>query len=176
MKKAVLIDTSSAILLFKSDWMIPLMKGYRVGTGPVAFREMTATGYPGATAFTQWQQQNRLVLHPRCPTGHARQRDLHRLDPGERECINLFYSGAGTFIIIDDGPGAAFCRREAIPYVNALLIPRLLGPGAAIDGAGIEAAIQKIYVRGRYAPWVLEYALTRPLEDLGFFLPEHPTD
>jgi hypothetical protein len=171
MKKTVLIDTSSAILLFKSGWMTHLLRGYRVGTGPAAFREMTVTNYPGAAAFSQWQQQNHLTVHPPCPPGLTTQRDRHRLDPGERGCIDLFYSGAGTFIIIDDGPGAAFCRRETIPYFNALLIPRLLSPVAAIDGADIEAAIQKIYARGRYAPWVLEYALTCPPEALSFFLP-----
>lgn len=171
MKKHVLIDTSSAILLFKSGWMVPLMKHYRVTTGPVAFREMTVRDYPGAQAFTRWQQENQLALHPRCPPDQRNETDLRRLDPGERECISLYYSGAGTFIIIDDGPGAAICRREAIPYVNALLIPRLLSTGAATGGSGLETAILQIYANGRYAPWVLDYALTCPPEDLAFFLP-----
>lgn len=171
MKKAVLLDTSSAILLFKSNWMVPLMKGYRVGTGPAAFREMTVTDYPGARAFTQWQQEDRLALYPRCSPDLTGGMNLQRLHPGERECIGLYTCGVGRFIIIDDGPGAAFCRREAIPYVNALLIPRLLNPDASIGDAGVEAAIRQIYARGRYAPWVLEYALTCPPEDLAFFLP-----
>ena len=171
MKKAILVDTSSAILLYKSDWMIPLMKGYRVGTGPAAFREMTVSGYPGASAFAGWQKQHQLTIHP--PSAHdaTREQALSRLGPGERECINLYRSGIGTFIVIDDGPGAGYCRKNTIPYVNALLVPRLLSPGASIDQADVTNATREIYARGRYAPWVLEYALTCPVEDLLFFLP-----
>lgn len=171
MKKTILIDTSSAILLFKSDWMAPLINNYRVGTGPAAFQEMTVTGYPGARAFALWQQKHQLTIHPPCAPGVTPETDLRRLDPGERECIRLYTSGIGAFVIIDDGPGAAYCRRKPIPYVNALLVPRLLSPGATANGAGVATAIRKIYARGRYASWVLEYALTCPAEDLSFFLP-----
>ena len=171
MKKTVLIDASSAILLYKSDWMAPLMEQYRVGTGPAAFREMTVPNHPGARSFTRWQREERLVLHPPVGSAAAAPADLNRLDPGERECLHLYFGGAGRFIIIDDGPAAAVCRREAIPYVNALLIPRLLDPTPALGGSGIDAAIQTIYTRGRYAPWVLEYALTCPPEELAFFRP-----
>jgi hypothetical protein len=176
MKKSILIDASSAILLFKSGWMAPLMENYRVGTGPAAFREMTVANYPGASAFLQWQQEERLVLHPQCPPELSVRTDRNGLDPGERECISLFLNGSGAFVVIDDGPGAAFCRREAIPYVNALLIPRLLSPASATARVDAEAAMRQIFAIGRYAPWVLEYALTCPLEDLTFFLPRPPAD
>jgi hypothetical protein len=171
MKKSILIDASSAILLFKSGWMDPLMEHYRVGTGPAAFREMTVADYPGASAFRQWQQEERLVLHAHCLPAVSVGTDRNGLDPGERECITLFLSGIGMFVVIDDGPGAAFCRREAIPYVNALLIPRLLSPASATARANVKTAMQQIFAIGRYAPWVLEYALTCPSEDLMFFLP-----
>ena len=151
--------------------MAPLMEHYRVGTGPAAFREMTVADYPGASAFRQWQQEERLVLHPRCPPAVSVGTDRNDLDPGERECLTLFLNGTGTFVVIDDGAGAAFCRREAIPYVNALLIPRLLSPASATARAEAEAAMQQIFALGRYAPWVLEYALTCKPEALAFFLP-----
>lgn len=171
MKKSILIDASSAILLFKSGWMGPLMEHYRVGTGPAAFREMTVADYPGASAFRQWQQEARLILHPQCLPAVSVGTDRNGLDPGERECITLFLRGTGTFVVIDDGPGAAFCRREGIPYVNALLIPRLLSPASAAARADAETAMQQIFAIGRYGPWVLEYALTCPPEALVFFLP-----
>jgi hypothetical protein len=171
MKKSILIDASSAILLFKSGWMAPLMENYRVGTGPEAFREMTVADYPGASAFRQWQQEKRLVLHPQCPPEVSIGTNRPGLDPGERECITLFLNGTGAFVVIDDGPGAAFCRREAIPYVNALLIPRLLSHASTTVREDVQTAMQRIYASGRYAPWVLEYALTCPPEDLAFFLP-----
>ena len=62
MKKCLVIDTSSAILLFKSGWMAALLERYRVVTGPLAFREMTVRGYPGANDFDRWQREGRIAL------------------------------------------------------------------------------------------------------------------
>jgi hypothetical protein len=172
MKKSILIDTSSAILLFKSRWMAPLLAAYQVGTGPTVFQEMTVPNHPGADTFRRWQHEKRLILH--APMGSAVKPadELDRLDPGERECIRLYYAGRGRFIVIDDGPGAAFCRREAIPYVNALLVPRLLARHPLSDASGrLTAAIRTIYANGRYAPWVLDYVLNCSADDLSFFLP-----
>lgn len=171
MKKAVLIDASSAILLYKTNWMAPLLDRYRVGSGPAVYREMTVPDHPGAEAFARWRQERRLVLHTCCGADHEPPAALNRLDPGERECIQLYLSGIGKFIVIDDGPAAAFCRKNAIPYVNALLVPRLLAPRPIRDRRGVKNAVLAVYAEGRYASWVLEYALTCSDEELTFFLP-----
>ncbi len=170
-KRNVLIDASSAILLFRSDWMDPLMTAYRVKTGPVVFDEITVQGYPGARTFQRWHRENRLVVDHQPSSALANGTIRPPLGPGESECIHLYHGGAGAFIIMDDGPGAHFCRREAIPYINALLIPRLLYPGPVVGGSPIETAIRKLYASGRYASWVLDYALNSPVEKLTFFLP-----
>ncbi|MGD9332019.1 MAG: hypothetical protein PVJ53_11950 [Desulfobacterales bacterium] len=169
MRKSVLIDASSAILLFKTDWMEALLASYRVMTGPSAFREMTVKNYPGARAFARWRRENRLAIENPCPSGRGSGSLAPRLDPGERECIDLYHAGKAAFVIIDDGPGAAFCRREAIPFVNALLIPRLVGAG--VGRSSVTAAMGKIYAHGRYARWVLKHALSCASEELAFFLP-----
>jgi hypothetical protein len=171
MKKAILIDASSAILLFKTNWMVPLLDRYRVGSGPAVYREMTVPDHPGAEAFARWRKERRLLLHPPCGTTLEPPAALQRLDSGERECIQLYFSGTGTFIVVDDGPAAAFCRQNAIPYVSALLVPRLLTPRPIRHRARLRNAVRAIYAEGRYASWVLEYALTCPDEDLAFFLP-----
>ena len=174
MKKAVLIDASSAILLFKANWMDPLLDHYRVVTGLTVYREMTVPDHPGAAAFARWQQEQRLTLHTRrggtaSPPGSSK--ELDRLDPGERECIDLYSENAGKFIIVDDGPAAAFCRRRTIPYINALLVPRLLAPRPVRDRTELRNAVLAIHAEGRYASWVLDYALNCPDEKLTFFLP-----
>ena len=170
-KKAFLIDASSAILLFKTNWMASLLDHYRVGIGPTVYRELTVPDHPGAEAFVRWRQAERLILHNRNGSAADPATALKRLDAGERECIDLYGEGAGRFVMLDDGPAAAFCRREAIPYVNALLVPRLLVPRPVSDPAGLKDAVLAIYAKGRYASWVLEYALTCSDEDLAFFLP-----
>lgn len=171
MTKRILLDASSAILLFKSGWMEALLERYRVVTGPGAFREMTVRGYSGAAQFERWHGDSRITIHSPPTTTNERAADWAHLDLGERDCIDLYHAGAGAFILIDDGPAAVFCRRNAIPYVNALLVPRLLGAGASAPGAEVIAAMQTIFKLGRYAPWVMEYALNCPCEGLSLFLP-----
>jgi hypothetical protein len=171
MKKRVLIDTSSAILLFKSGWMVPLMERYRVVAGPTVLQEMTVRSHPGAGPFGRWLRQQRILQ--RRPSRSALDwiRGRVRLDAGESECIALYRAGEGAFILVDDGPAASFCRRQAIPYVNALLIPRLLNPGRPGTAEDMAAALRSIYENGRYAPWVIAYAQNCPRDALSFFLP-----
>ena len=174
--KAALIDTSSAILLYKTGWMAPLLKVYRIGAGPAVWQELTVAHYPGARAFTRWHRENRITIHRQPEESPGTAGGPYRLGPGEEECIALYHQGAGAFIIVDDGPAAAFCRREKIPYVNALLIPRLLSPDGAADDPEVVAAMQKISAIGRYASWVRTYAFNCPSEDLAFFRPKKAAD
>jgi hypothetical protein len=170
--KPVIIDASSAILLYKTGWMVPLMQRYRVGTGPVVWRELTVGNHPGARAFPRWRRAGLIhvrddhLVRPRGADGR-----LDRLGAGERECIGFYLGGNGVFIIVDDGPAAAYCRHEQIPYINALLVPRLLDPDTAADGPGVATAMQQILAIGRYANWVAAYARTCRPEDLAFFRP-----
>jgi hypothetical protein len=171
MKKRVVIDTSSAILLFKSGWMGPVMACYRAVIGPMVFREMTVGGYPGAAAFSRWQSEKRIIIENAQALADDPTPGRGRLDPGEQECIDLYHSGAGSFLIIDDGRGAAHCRRQGIPFINALLVPRLLQHASVGNGADWQAALLEIFRIGRYAPWVKAYALSCPDDHLALFRP-----
>lgn len=147
------------------------MRRYRAVIGPTVFREMTVGDHPGAAAFSGWQREKRLIVEtPQALIDHAPP-GRRRLDPGEQECIDLYHNGAGSFIVIDDGPGAAHCRREGIPYVNALLVPRLLNHDPLGDKADWQDALLAIFRIGRYAPWVMTHALSCPDETLSAFRP-----
>jgi hypothetical protein len=172
--KSVLIDASSAILLYKAGWLDATLAHYRLQTGQAAARELTVPGYPGAARFRQLTDTRALAIldappaAAQAPGGAA----LTAMGPGERECIQHFLAGAGDFILMDDGRGAAFCRDHSIPYTSALLIPRILSladPG--VGGRDLAAATARIYALGRYAPWVLAYARRCEDADLAPFRP-----
>jgi hypothetical protein len=95
---------------------------------------------------------------------------LAGLDRGERETIQAYFSAKKDFIIIDDRKGAAYCRDREIPYINALLCPKILffkGRITAIDCRRYSDRLIKV---GRYAPWVLKKADVLSKEDLVEFL------
>jgi hypothetical protein len=158
--KSVLIDASSAILLFKSGWLDATLERYRLQTGRAAARELTIPGYPGAARFRELAAARRIeVLPVAAAAADSGDAALNSMGPGERECILHFQSGSGHFILMDDGRGAAYCRDHGIPYTNALLMPRILAladPG--IGAQALREATARIYGLGRYAPWVLDYA------------------
>lgn len=158
--KSVLIDSSSAILLFKSGWLDATLNHFLLKTGRAASRELTIPGYPGASRFQLLLERARIEVLPPIPApSNNRDTALTGMGDGERECIRHFLAGAGRFILIDDGRAAAYCRAHRIPYVNALLMPRILAlADSAIDGAAIKDAMATIYKLGRYAPWVRDHA------------------
>ncbi len=171
--KSILVDSSSAILLYKSGWLDATLKKFHLKTGRSAFRELTIAGYPGADCFQALVAGRRLeILPPVTALPEKKDPALTGMGPGERECILHYRSGAGAFILLDDGRGAAYCRGHGIPYVNALLIPRILAladPG--IDRGTVGEAMTRIYWLGRYAPWVRDHAHNCSDASLIAFLP-----
>ncbi len=158
--KTIIIDTSSAILLYKSGWLDITLTHYHLRTGPAAYRELAVPGYPGADTFQRLGTQGRLeVLPVSAPPPGPSSPELTRLGAGERECIQYFLAGAGQFILMDDGRGAAYCRDHGIPYVNALLMPRILVHAAPeIGRLNAPRAMAQIFRLGRYAPWIWDFA------------------
>jgi hypothetical protein len=169
--KTILIDTSSAILLYKVGWLDTTLAHYHLRTGSAAYRELVIPGYPGADIFQQLTAQGRLeVLRP--GANPSADPNLAGLGAGERECIQHFKAGAGHFILMDDGRGAAYCRDHGIPYVNALLMPRILAHAdPEIGRLNVPRAMAQIYRQGRYAPWIMDFARHCSEEILAPFRP-----
>ena len=97
--------------------------------------------------------------------------DTSSLDKGERDTIHSFYAGAGDFIIIDDGKGAAYCRDNHIPYINALLFPRIILLTHSISKAEFDDKVGLITGIGRYSQKIIDYALNCSVDDIELFLP-----
>ena len=168
--KTVLMDASSAILLHKSELLPQVVVAFDICLTDSVYAELTRHRRPGARAITRSRREGQLTIVAPPPAGEfpSLPANLHR---GERDTLLRFLGGGGDFIIIDDGPGAGYCRRQEIPYVNALLCPRILAAAGRLTPSAARSAMLRIAGLGRYGEGIKRYALT--CEDLALipFLP-----
>lgn len=171
--KRGLIDASSAILLAKAGLFFKIADFYDLRMVCEVYEEVAQEKQPFARLFAIGIGQGRLrvVASPRGPVSavksHARLKKLHC---GERKTICRFFLQKENFIIIDDGKGAAYCRDNGIPYLNALLCPKILYLAGRFGQTRCRRHTRRIIAAGRYAPWVLERAESLDADDLALFL------
>ena len=93
---------------------------------------------------------------------------FHSLDQGERDTITCFESGGMDLIITDDGRAARYCREKGVPFINALLFPRLLYFAARITKKESWDKMATLIRLGRYTPEIIEWAKNCSRESLSF--------
>lgn len=172
--KSLIIDASSAIILFKGGLFIDLLDHYRVLCVERVYTEMTQPGYPGANTFVRLYKQGKFKVIK--PPDSARLAQFTasiptRLHQGERDTLTAFFDKGADFILTDDGEAASFCRKAQIPYTCALLYPRILHQAGLISPATCSANTDRILDIGRYSRTVVTYARGCPSNDLDFFIP-----
>lgn len=170
--RKVLVDASSAILLFKAGLIGATAEAWELVITPSVMQELLVEGHPGTPVFRQMALAGRLTTSaPGKRPEIAFLRDLDRMGRGERDTLNLFLSGTGEFIIIDDGRAAGFCRTHEIPYINALLVPRILERAGADLPVIWSEAMDKVFRTGRYSDDIMDYAKFCPDHSLEAFMP-----
>ncbi len=171
--KTILLDASSAILLAKAGFHEILAESYSILMSNSVFDEITRKRLPGSSEYEQLLQEKRLKILPvsRPPSCNVEDSSLQKLDRGERDTLLLFYEGLGDFVVTDDGAAARFCLNGKIPFVNSLLLLRLLHYSGQIGASSYEAGFQSLLSMGRYSEKVIEYARNCPDSKLLFFLP-----
>ncbi len=167
--KVAIIDASSAILLYKAELFDPIAQAYRLKVAPAVLKEISVVNRRGAWYFRQAFHDG--VLYSADP-GSGRQAPFNNaLGDGERETLMAFRHGQGDFVIIDDGRGATACRDFNIPYINALLCPKLLYWAGSIDLEVCDTVFRRILKIGHYSDPVIDYARTCTANMLSKFLP-----
>jgi hypothetical protein len=172
--KTVLIDTSSAILLFKTrlaGWLVHL---YPTAIMPSVFDELTRYGYDGAEYFAALCARQRIrVLKPRFngPDEGRPPAGMPALNPGERDTIRQYEAGGGRFIIIDDGKAARYCLKQGLPFINALIFPKVLHHIGRLSASDCTDRFQQLVRCGRYSSQVIEQADHCPAGTLQHFSP-----
>ena len=172
--KKVLIDSSSAILLFKSGLFDRLINIFEVIISNSVYKELTIKALAGSNEFKNYIQNHKItVCRPQVDNlfSFHKADSLLKLDAGEQDTILMFQKGNADFIMIDDGKGAGYCRQNQIPYINALLFPKILLFSDNISQTECRSSIELVIALGRYSREIIEYALRCDKENLEFFLP-----
>ena len=172
MKKKVFVDASSAILLFKSELFSRLTAAYRVWMTPVVYSEVTVSGHIGADYFSRVKSSGEFhVSAPGSWFPPGEDDDIPALDPGEKETIACYHHNRGDFLLIDDGKAARYCRRSGIPYINALLLARILHLDGILSDNAYRGGFQTLCEIGWYSPEIVRIAQQLPRDRLHRFKP-----
>lgn len=151
------LDASSAILLYKTGLFEITARCYGITMAASAYGEITRKDYPGSADFSSWAALRVFeILDPR--GGECEDVFPAGLGPGESGSMRLYLEGCADFVILDDRGGAAECRRRAIPFVNALLVPRLLHFYGDLDEPASIGKFNELSRLGRYSGRVITLA------------------
>jgi hypothetical protein len=169
-RKKSIVDASSAILLAKTGLFASLTATYRVVVAEAVYGEIAREGYPGGDDFIEARKVGAIRVLP--AGGPDRPGPEEALSgPGERETIRLFLRGEGDFVIIDDRKGAGFCKSAGIPYINALLYPRILLLSGALSDRDYHNQTGQLLKNGRYSTKIAAIAADASRQQLERFWP-----
>lgn len=172
--KKCLVDASSSILLFKCGLFQRLLETYQVMMADVVFKELTRDGYPGSQEFIQYRAENKMMVLslPEQSLSNLNGTVVHtQLHKGERDTVFCFREGWANFIVIDDGRAVRYCRANRIPYINALLFPRILYFSGRLSDGIYQQTAAILIAKGRYSQDIIDSALNISKTQLFFFLP-----
>ena len=173
--KKILLDASSAILLFKADLLLELTDMYQVFVTNSVFLELIWKNHYEADIFQRCVSLHkiRVIEEDVLPLSGISQAAMgSSLDQGELDTIMCFATGDYDFIITDDGKAARFCKEESLPFINALLFPRLLNFAGLMSRQASKDKMNDIIWFGRYSKEVIELAWSCSKESLHFAIPD----
>lgn len=135
--------------------------------GTVIFKEITREGYDGAKYFREFED-----ITIRTPAGPwpGVLADT-AMGPGETQTLALYYGAPHrSFILTDDGRAARFCRKQGLPFINALLVPKVLYHSGKLDEQTCRECMASLAGLGWYSTRILDLAFQMNREDLDLFL------
>ncbi len=170
--KPVFIDASSAILLEKSGLFLTFSNAFQLIMARSVFKEITAPGHKGVTWFrTQFEKRVYKVIALSCNSNSENDLGCYKnFGTGERDTLCLYHEAQQGFILIDDGPAARWCTKQNIPFINALLVPKILMYKNLITKEDCENKMDILCGIGRYSKKIktIAFALTR--KELSYFI------
>lgn len=165
-----LADSSSLILLYKSGLLDTWLLHYRCRITPEIFMEITCPHHTGSESFGQFFSKEQILLP------HSKSELPEHLDPGEASLLRAYRHLLSRspkqqiFLLTDDKDAARYATCQGVPFINALLVPKLLFYGDYLQEEEFEYYTTLILLKGRYSAKILSRAEKFTALDLGFFL------
>lgn len=149
---------------------------------PAVFREITQTGYPGAAYFKTLENPPRdsaarIIRQEPGPAVHPlfALKSFLAMDRGEKETLQIFCNSTGfektnAFVLVDDGRAARFCHARQIPFINALLVPKIFWYSGVMDQHLYLKKTAQLCELGRYSKQIMERAGQFSRRELTYFI------
>lgn len=167
----VFTDASSAILLFKAGLFEQLVNVVSIVMAPSVYDEITQAEYPGAVFFRNAKQKGLFTIKKSIKNqGVIQALCTSSLDSGEKETIELFLLNKKGFILTDDGKAARYCTRHKLPFINALLVPKLFYYNNILDEKKCKKDMDRVSLLGRYSDKIKKWAYECTYQDLSTFI------
>lgn len=169
---SVYTDASSAILLQKTDLFDRLTHHTNVVFSYSVYQELTLSDHQDTAVFQSLVDHQKIKIdgngfntglmedYPRIQT----------LDKGEQETICLYLKNGNGFILTDDGKAARCCKEYGLPFINALLIPKLFWYAGIVSEETCHHQMEQLIRIGRYSQKVIRIAHNLHQKDLLPFL------
>ncbi len=167
----VFTDASSAILLEKIKLFDRLSQMVCIVFSPSVFKELTLNEYPDKASFKTLVKNKTVhvesLIEPDLLEPYS---DALKLDCGEKETLCLYLKKRKGFILMDDGKAARFCHKQNLPFINALLVPKLFWYAGLMEKKDCQKFMNHLCGIGRYSSQVKQIAHELTLKDLSPFL------
>ncbi|WP_163335902.1 hypothetical protein [Desulfopila sp. IMCC35008] len=168
----VLVDSSSLILLYKAHLLPALCSHYRPVIASEVFREVTQNNKPGADECYRRIRDKEIIVLPHITKPlHPDLKAHTTMGAGELKTLHHALSGTASFIIIDDLQAIRYCIRKNIPFINALLVPRILALAGAVPYARSHHDFATLCKTGHYSSGIIKKANILGSEELRQFFP-----
>lgn len=139
------------------------MQHYRLIISGEVFKELVDGKKTGS-------EELRTLLHTQVCKSAGRSR-IQGLGAGESSVITLWNKEKGDFVILDDKKGANYCKANGIPFLNSLLMPRVLFLAGIIGDERCREATRQLVGQGYYSKKIITKAAALAAADLESFLP-----
>ena len=175
MKVSILIDSSSLMLTYSAGLLSDVIRWYEVLIPTSVYEEITVPDKPGAEYFQDLKKEGNLQIL-NSPAGlhlvkEEYKAELLKMGQGERDIMIHVLTGRGSFAVVDDLLAARFCVKCDIPFINALLLPKILHLAGVISLDEFRSSLSNLENRGRYSNGILARAKSFTAIDLEQFFP-----
>jgi len=169
--KTILLDSSSAILLHKINLLTAITNLYSAIISQTVFDELTSNSSIGSSHINNLCKTEKIIVKDSSELSSIEKKEITtKLDSGEKSLIELYVSGCGDFIILDDKKGALCCKKLNIPFINSLLVIKILLFKNYIITDEYQNLKKHLLRIARYSKFVIKYESNCTIEDLEFFI------
>ena len=153
----VISDSSSLILLTKSELLMPLTKKIKLTIPNQVYTEVVEEGlkknFTDAIKIRELAGEGKILVKS---VGKKREFPI-TLGKGEKEALELFYQEKADKIIVDDKKALNVCKMLKIPYITAHIVLMGLLAKKIIDKNQALKSLETLNKEGRYSSEITLY-------------------